>query len=335
MVFHLIFVQIFLIVVSEYPGPYTKKYVWGHDLQGVPRRKAQKVLKAKLLQEPPFLMGSMGDSITAGTFANTAPPRLIFHDLGAFLEAQSEELGSLDSNPELSWSGGDLIESHFKKLGKLLESSGQASSLEVLNISKPGIKMNAMVAQAQALLRHLASGSNLILKYVTLFAGSNDLCGKGDASLDEKAIYDDLMKSIEVLQKIQDQQPRDPIRILVVGIPKVSDLASPDILRAKTHLGFSCEVLRDKIFKTCTTLLNWRTESQYQQSLEIIFRMNRLIEKVVQDAQLRFPVMRFHFTWKLFYSEILMSHLAFDCFHPNKNGQQSISELLWEQQPWF
>ena len=98
---------------------------------------------------------------------------------------------------------------------------------------------------------------------------------------------------------------------------------------------FTCAVLQLKILKSCNPLLVWSTDSEYRKRMSIVETKNGLIERVDLEAAQECSNLDIHFSRHIFQQAIVPEDLAADCFHPNQLGQQVISDLLWEDQPWF
>ncbi len=139
--------------------------------------------------ESPFIVGSMGDSITRA-FDATRP---------------------LD-NPALSWSTGDdifkRIDSHVVRLKKVY-----GKNVKGYNVARSGGKAVEMVGQANEILLKKPN-------YVTILIGANDLCDwKNEASKELEALENNVRRSIEILV-----QANPKIVVALVPVPDMYHL---------------------------------------------------------------------------------------------------------------
>jgi lysophospholipase L1-like esterase len=276
---------------------------------------------------PVFLMGSMGDSISAGFFADT--------DLRDFAAQVNRGPGSgwFEHKDSYSWASGDEISSHFEKLRNavLLEEPG--AELEVQNFAASGNVAENIPDQAEEIVQAMHDGNYRAVKYITLFIGANDACStqtSGGTPDDEMA--QSLMKGFEALSQIEQSEP---IRVLVVGLPKIPSLAEANIRESSTLLGLSCHFVRDEVLGTCHSLLDWKNDGEYFEKLGIVADKNAVIQSVTETAAQAFPNLQIHYTARLWNVEIKPEQLAIDCFHPGRLGQQVLADELWAEQPWF
>ena len=287
------------------------------------------------------LMGVLGDSISAATYSDTSEDALDV-ELAALLPSwvtsrvisQVQPLFLIENKDTYSWASGRRIQSHFMRLKKLIEEDSQGEeSLDVFNAAMPGDRTRDLGKQLTKLAHVLELGKYLSLKYVTFFIGSNDACfdESGFGTPDDRMAAE-LKDAFKTLAGIRQSEA---IRVQVSSMPQIPNLGARNFMERPTLGIFTCAVLQLKILKSCNPLLVWSTDSEYRKRMSIVETKNGLIERVALEAAQEFSNLDIHFSRHIFEQAIVPEHLAADCFHPNQLGQQVISDLLWEDQPWF
>jgi lysophospholipase L1-like esterase len=293
--------------------------------------------------DQPYLMAAMGDSISAGFLADTtlgwfnavpAPssesPFVLLASLlqDAKTKTPWDSLQTLETRYELSWTTGRWMNSHFRMLTNYLAQNEPGSSLAVVNFAKTGGLTSDVVDQAGQIVQTMQSGQYKSLKYVTLLIGDNDSClGTADSAMTQNLLT--------AFEKISQIQQAEPIRILVSGMPRIPDLGRSDLLKAHTIFDISCSVMRLDLVKECVSLTDWKTNDQYQQSLNVVQDKNQLMANLVNQVNTLYPNLQVVFSNSLFGKSLEISDLAIDCFHPNANSQAWAAQTLWADQPWF
>lgn len=288
----------------------------------------------------PRLMAVLGDSISAGTLADVPIPNaptpeesvLKWHDQGV-------EVDLIYTNKKtLSWGSGEKIRSHFLMLREWLELRGSRAPLEVANLANPGAEIGDLRVQVRKLLEILGSREYESLDYVALTIGSNDACNYS-SSLDipEEELRRNLVESLSILGKGVRSITRIPvpIRVLVVGAPRIPNLGVPGFIDAPTLFGLSCGVVRDRILRYCRPLTVWSGLEEYHQRLAVVERVNGILKNAALEVSGEFPDLQVVYSDRLYQLEIPLGALAADCFHPGKWAQEQISKRTWEDQPWF
>jgi hypothetical protein len=288
---------------------------------------------ASTLRPKPALMASLGDSITAGTFSIFPIPgtQSLEQSLAEWQTSELEPQLIFENKLFLSWASGLSVRSHYVRLRDYLRRQGDRAGLSILNVSFPGDETKHLIRQANEVVDAMNGGEYSKLKYVTILIGSNDACLKGGA-VPIGAMKKNLMETLRILASIRQQEP---IRILLVGIPRIPDLGSEYIRKRKTIFGASCSTVRDKILRYCNSLILWNSEAEYDARMLVIEERNRLLGTVVRQANLRFPNLDIVYSNRLYHLEIPPEILSVDCFHPAKEWQRRISEETWLDQPWF
>jgi lysophospholipase L1-like esterase len=272
-----------------------------------------------------YLMAAMGDSITAGFFADSHLKTIAIPDLSI--------LPPFTTKKSDSWASGQSIYSHYLLLETSLHQAGDLTPIDVDNEAVPGNQAADMLAQAQKIRKKMKKGHYQALKYVVLFIGANDACSD-DTPLGtpEGTIRKGLEETFDVLSQIPQAEP---IRVLMSGIPKIPDLARPEVTKSKTVLGLTCSFFRDDFLQSCTPLLNWKSNEEYEKRVAVVEHVNQILEDIAHETNARHPNLQVVFTNQLFNTAIGPQLLALDCFHPSREGQQTISTTLWAEQPWF
>lgn len=302
-------------------------------------------LKTEALSPPPILMAALGDSLTAATLANTplkirTPP--ILSPLGwpflndvirAWFDRESSEESIIANKQKLSWVSGEDIPSHFHLLQKHLQQVGETLPLEVQNFAVPRDTSKNLDSQVRKLLQTMKSGKYSRLLYITLMIGSNDACSKETSNgTPNEIMRTNLRKALEKIATIRQQ---DPIHILIVGIPKITDLGDDKIRAIRHPFGGNCEYIRNQVLHFCDSLLTWKTPEELREKIAVINEKNQILEETAFEASQKFTNLQIKFTKGLEKLLITPDVLAVDCFHVDQFGQTQISQELWGEQPWF
>ncbi|MDR3607919.1 MAG: SGNH/GDSL hydrolase family protein [Oligoflexia bacterium] len=280
-----------------------------------------------------LLMGVIGDSVSAASLADVPIPNAASSEERVRQWAKNGlSPDFIFENKQFSWASGTMIESHYEKLRRWLNDSGEKRPLDVYNAAFPGNTTKALANQANQVVQMMELGDYAALKYVTVLIGSNDVCDNGPVVGREGQLLANLLQMFQQLASIKQSEP---IRILLVGIPRIPDLGAPQFRQASTLFGLSCEFVRNEILGFCNSLLSWSTPIEYEADMQIVDDMNSILKESVEVANREFPNLNVVYTDRLYNTEIPLGDLAADCFHPNKVGQAGIADELWSQQPWF
>jgi lysophospholipase L1-like esterase len=283
----------------------------------------------------PIMMGVMGDSISAGTLADFPIPPESSNAQTTFStsSADLQERLIFENKLTLSWASGVSIRSHYMRLREYLRRKGERRAFYVDNVSYPGRMSEAMPNQAQQLVQDFYKGHYSTLKYVTLLIGSNDACHSVTPwGVPAQEIHDNVIKALGILSQIKQDEP---IRVLIVGIPRIPDLGEASLKNSKSIFGLTCNTIRSQILSECDFLLNWKTEAEYDHDMMIVESDNRALRATAQEANQKFPNIQAVYSDRLYNLNIPRSILAADCFHPNAYGQQELADEVWLDQPWF
>lgn len=284
-----------------------------------------------------LLMGVLGDSISAATLADVPIP--------SEAELPPEELVRrwaadglkpqfiIENKSALSWASGNRISSHYILLRNYLVRAGEKRKLEVLNVAFPGDETSDLPGQARKLLDAWKSGRYDAVKYITILIGSNDACNEDfDGGVPLERMQAHLMTTFKILSEIRQEEP---VRIMLVGIPRIPNLATREFREASTLFGLKCETVRNKILGFCDPLLLWESDEEYGRHMQTVEDRNRLLRIVAKEVNSIHPNLDVLYSNRLYNLAIPIGVLAADCFHPGRVGQNAISREIWKDQIWF
>lgn len=286
-------------------------------------------------KKPIYVMGALGDSITAGAIADLPRP--------TFFDNHDEEIRVFDGKLRppmlvehkrtMSWASGKFINSHYVRLKKYYEEKEHVY-LKVMNVAESGGNVKDLPRQAKLLVKAVSKKKNRILKYVTVFAGSNDLCKKEDhlPNIDREKMRDRMRLTFKTLASLPQ---KEPIKVLVVGLNNIPQLGRPEISTAKTYFGTSCHHFRDEIIKACRSLHIFNSEQEYRERVDFVRSFNSLLRSTAAEANSEFANLDVRYSDALFKLNITKNMVAVDCFHPDNGAHEIFADLLWKDQPWF
>jgi lysophospholipase L1-like esterase len=281
-------------------------------------------------EDSQYLMGIVGDSISAGTFADSRVKTPEGNEEPSPLDNTQPRvpfLGNKENKETLSWASGRELESHGRRLEKNFQNQ-EGAKLVVRNVSVPGEKAKDLVAQIEELAKAMSENQYKGMPYVTLLIGANDAC--------EYTELDSFKKSLkEAFARLAEITPETRIAVLVSAIPKIPELGRPEILRMRGGGNFSCKTLRDGILRFCTRLTKWETEEEFNEGVEVVKAFNSALQEEALAATAAHPNLDVRFDDSFYREPIRPSDLAADCFHPNADAHSRLSETLWKAQPWF
>jgi lysophospholipase L1-like esterase len=262
------------------------------------------------------VIAALGDSITAAAVANINGPHSFY-----------------ENHYTLSWSTGREIDSQYIRLQDFMARNGEGA-LEPKNYAVVGVKTDNIPVQARQLALDMMGTQYSVLKYVTLLIGANDLCGSRgtDPVTPDEDFRGNLMSAFDILAGIPQSEP---IRVTMSSIPVIPDLGKPEIQNAKTTLGFTCRYVRDKLFRFCNRMIEWKTEEEYAANVALVEHTNELLRSIAEEAMAKHPKLVIHFSSAMANWKIEPHLLAADCFHPSREGQQIMSQEMWDEQPFF
>lgn len=278
----------------------------------------------------PYLMASMGDSITAALFGFTtlvsSQPFVTTEDVEAAL------LGAriFERRYTLSWSSGRDVPSHFVQLRDYLKKA-EGAGLEVLNTSSTGNRTEDLLGQARQVFNAMSTGDYRALKYATILIGANDVCFGGPTGTPESVMHDSLKGALGLLAAIRQDEP---VRVFVSAMPNVPDLGSKSVRETPFFYDMTCEMLWTKL-GICQNILLWDTPDEYRARTALLAAKNQALRRAVDAAMAEHPNLDVAFSDRVFQEPLRRENLAADCFHPNRETQSRMGAELWKEQPWF
>lgn len=285
---------------------------------------------------PKYLMVSLGDSITAGTFADTSMILNQEPPLGPWDPTRLSSLSSIgvdipflfENKATLSWSSGESIQSHFIHLKNYLALTDPDGVLTVANFSYPGDETKNLPGQVDRLLSEYASGGYQSLKYVTILIGADDACIQAPTI--------NTRVNLEVaFARIAQISQSERIKVFVALLPPIPELGRDEIRYHNTLGYFTCEYIRNKVIKECNPVLYSNNTDDFLAKMADIDERNNQIRQAVENAAAQFKNLDLFIGKTLEHHNLALEYLAADCFHPNRSGQEQLSEKLWQEQPWF
>ena len=283
------------------------------------------------------LMVSLGDSLTAGTFANTTAIESESHKKpirDAFAFVQGLLAGIRASVNDLSWSSGKDVTSHFVQLRGWMELNEPDTTLYVRNFAVPGSRAPALKKQALKVVEAMKSGKYDYLKYVTLTIGGNDIClAKPSRKQTAVELFQKSLRDFfEIIASIRQ---KEPILIFISSIPNAAALGRPEFLDLPIFGQYTCKWIRNNLHNSCANLNNYADEEGFNKSLEQVIAQNALLQSLAVEAPVTHPEIQTFYSDSLFKTVVTPEMMSYDCFHPNKHGQDVIGRTTFAQQPFF
>ena len=277
-----------------------------------------------------YLIGAIGDSLTAATLADTSATETSLRNIGL---PEIENVRSLYQNKStLSWVSGQDIDSHLNLYTKYLRAHGDNTPVQVLNEAVPGATSDEIASQVSDIVAAAQASGAPMLKYVTLMIGANDACKDGSGGPTNEQFYGYVMAALKNLATIQEAEP---VRVLVSSIPNIPVLNRPEIRDFTTVDDLTCGYVRQSVLGFCDSMLSWTTPDELALKEKVVDDKNQVLRQVVSDAQKAFPNLSIQFSESFHNYNPQIGDLAEDCFHPTGASQAKISSNLWADQPWF
>jgi lysophospholipase L1-like esterase len=291
--------------------------------------------KTVFADDRPYLAAAIGDSITAGFGSNhngpSQPAEVAHPETMQSMGAKRGVVRGFENKDTYSWFSGNRVQSHADRLANFLAAKNE--KLSVINAAVSGAETSDLDGQVNKIVSAAKSGKNKGLLYLSVFIGSNDAC-KGTTSdgTPPAKMRENILKALKAINGLPQSFKT---AVLISSLPRIPDLGRPEIANAKTFWGLSCRAVRDRFFQSCNNRLMWKTTSEYLRSLEVVDAMNAMLEDIVKNDAVQFPRLELAYGRSIWNVNLEANWLAFDCFHPNGQGQTILSEVLWSDQPWF
>jgi len=298
------------------------------------------------------LVISVGDSITAGFLANTSATSgtELDQDEDRIQEYEISALGTGNTSmhiipPELwfaqlfnhkdsySWASGKKIRSQFVRLAEFFHVTSPEILLEAKNVALSGAKTDDLTRQANEIVSLWKAGRVQNIRYLTFLIGANDIClnpKKGTVTDEEfKEHFRDFFARLAQIHQ------SEALRIIISSLPKIPDLGQPEIGNHVRPSGTTCAHQQLVVDHSCNRLIKWDTSEEYEQNVAIVEHTNEMIHALSLEIAENYPQFEIKYSDRLYHEKIQIGHLAEDCFHPNRFGQELISRLIWQDQPWW
>jgi len=285
----------------------------------------------------PESMGAMGDSITAGFFANFSRRNANLAWVETWFIVRSLTAGALFQldgleRKDLSWSVGHnktgQVLSHARRLAAL----DPSHELKVYNAAVSGDEVNDVLTAQLPRLNQFAR-SKLGQEYpdfVTIFIGANDVCA--DSMEGTTSVQDFYNRLDRIVGEIVSKSPRS--RVLVSGLPDIESLRR--VAHGARLWGWGPLKTCDDVWnlaKVCPTLTTISDPVVREQVKQRVDDYNLAMQDVVERHNATAGD-RIHFVADTFAIPFNKDHLSMDCFHPNASGQNLISEVTFKHTWW-
>jgi lysophospholipase L1-like esterase len=268
-------------------------------------------------------MAILGDSISVGFFADTslleaAKYKVEPKDLNVlWFVGQSKH----DEQMSRVWAGGDKITSHFGRIKSELKSAGIKDDVELMNFARAGATTPHLLGQIAVLHSKMLLEPEQQLIYVTLFMGSNDVCNGTTPDV----IAKNLTRALARLNRLPH---KTKLVVLLSSVPPIHQLGSPLVANFPAVGGLTCQAVQRDHLKFCNAFSAPASPADYDHNQKQVEETNQKIAAVAYANQ-QLSNLQIVFSASLGQSDIKPELLAFDCFHPNEQGQQAISDALW------
>ncbi len=281
------------------------------------------------------LMVGLGDSISAGAFADTSTQKLFPLPIALPIpnvDSLLDQFGfrsDFESKRAFSWVSGVMINSHYRHMNDYyLKTYGK--KIVSLNFAESSAQSHRVLDQVDEINTAMKLGLFNSLPYITLLIGPNDLCASVPMETFRRNIH-------LIFEKIASIRPPDgqSIHILVSSIPRIPTLGEARILDYRTAAGYRCRAIRTNPLSRCRKMTEWKTEEERRHLDDLVNQANEILRSETLEAAQLFPSLKPHFSSILSEQKLEPADLAMDCFHPSQSGQEKIAESLWNEQPWF
>lgn len=284
----------------------------------------------------PETMAASGDSITAGALAgfkrsDAHNPILIAKFL--YILGKIGYMGSLNALEarQRSWATGEgsKVRTHARRLMELNQSEGQ--KLKVYNAAVSGATSYNIKEQIDSILNwsHKSLGQGAP-DYVLLAIGANDACQDINDEMTSSRAYSNNIRN--AVYRILEANSNS--RILISGIPNLEHLRN---VAENSWLGLpplsKCKDMW-ALHKFCNNVLLEKDPAKREEVTLRLLEYHKEIEQIRNEANANFGNDRVRFSQEVFNYKFSDDDISLDCFHPNSDGQQIISDLTWKNSWW-
>ncbi|OGQ36139.1 MAG: hypothetical protein A3F16_01780 [Deltaproteobacteria bacterium RIFCSPHIGHO2_12_FULL_43_9] len=289
---------------------------------------------------PAPYMVTMGDSITAGLFANYSidnPPDPETLTYLAYLAAVGPPKESTNrvhkafKRYDLSWASGDnpndFVVSHYERLREYIP------DLAKLDLAHSGDTTLNLKKQVESLFGEIKErGAEPV--YIVYLIGANDLCASDTKEVTTKK---DFRKNVEeslygILSHTENT------KIFVSSIPNIFSLQMHEGEEVfgnvvNPYAGVTCRKIWKNLIPVCKTATDNGNKKRFDLMKMQLERYNEILEETVINLDKEYRD-RILFSHAAYNTEILRNDLSFDCFHPSESGQAHFANETWRDGFW-
>jgi len=284
----------------------------------------------------PRSMASMGDSITAGLFANFRRQDIIYPWARTLLLSEAalffpkKNIDYLEKQ-HLSWSTGvdflGRVASHASRLEKL---NGRAD-LEIFNAAVSGDSSIDLVEQVANVFQWSQETlGQAVPDYVTLMIGPNDACAENTNAMTQIGLYQERVAAALDSLLVAGKNSK----VLISVIPNVETLRT--VAKNARLLGIApiarCQNLWELI-KLCPTLTTLDDPTERAKVAQRVVDYNFALKQAV-DEKVGIYGDRVRLASEPYQIAFSADDLSIDCFHPNTRGQNLLAASSWRSSWW-
>ncbi len=286
--------------------------------------------------EIPKTMAASGDSITAGALAgfkrtDAHNPLVIFKFLYYLGKVgYTRSIFAFESRAR-SWATGSSsrVRTHASRLKEL--NAANNTALQVYNASVSGSTSHNIKIQIDYILdwsrKSLGQGAP---DYVMIAIGANDICQNSNSEMTPVSTYANNVRN--AVYRVLDANPN--ARVMVSGIPNLNHLRN---VAENSWLGLppvsTCKQMW-AFHKFCNNVLLEKDVNKRNEVTKRIFAYQDEIEYIRRDANSRYGEDRVRFAFDVYNYAFSDDEISIDCFHPNTQGQQALSDVTWKKSWW-
>lgn len=285
-------------------------------------------------------MVTVGDSITAGLFANYSidnPPSSETLSYLAFLalvgpsKSRTDRVHEAFKRTDMNWASGDnpydFVDSHYERLREYIPDLGK------IDFAHSGDTTNELESQFQKLFKEIKRRGVEPL-YVIMLMGANDLCA---SEIKDVTTKKDFRKNVETALASLLVQTENT-KVLVSSVPNIFALQTHKneyvygyILDPQAVV--KCKDIWENLIPVCKTATMSSNRNRFKLMQKQLKGYNEILEETVYNLSIQFPE-RVRFSQAAYNQEILREDLSFDCFHPSEYGQSHLAEEIWRDGFW-
>ncbi|MDB5038040.1 MAG: plb1 [Bacteriovoracaceae bacterium] len=229
---------------------------------------------------------------------------------------------------EHSWSTGtddsDIVFSHLERL------QTARPDIKGFNFAISGTETKNLMGQIDKFLE-VEDSQNILIDYVTLLIGANDLWGTQLEEIVSPLVYAGHIES--ALRRLLEKNPNR--MILIVGLPHVHDLFEKSSeLVALDILGHAikCQDMRTNIYGDA--IIFKPKDPNYQATKLIVALYQKGLEEVAARLRSDYPKAHVKAIHDYDIPGVINKTLSADCFHPSLWGQAMLAEGTWRHGFW-